>query len=128
MYLLPDLLPISSERRGAQALEDWTWQKQLRYYMKGGSAAICMSSARFGYSYEYQGNAPKLVHTPLTDKCYLTLTQVCERSRPRVRYDYMNLHAPPKMRLSGRVCSLPGFMYSTAPSERGNMFCALSEE
>ncbi|ROT63098.1 hypothetical protein C7M84_019029 [Penaeus vannamei] len=58
------------------SLSDWPWQKQLRFYVgDGGSAFMRMVDAQFDYTYEYQGNAPKLVHTPLTDKCYLTLTQ-----------------------------------------------------
>ena len=48
-----------------------------RFYMGSeGTAKIRMVDAEFDYTYEYQGNAAKLVHTPLTDKCYLTLTQV----------------------------------------------------
>lgn len=55
---------------------DWLWRKQLRYYLDStGSCVLRMVDAEFKYSYEYQGNAPKLVHTPLTDRCYLTLTQ-----------------------------------------------------
>ena len=58
------------------AASDWKWQKQLRYYMaRSGTGVMRMVDAEFNYTYEYQGNAPKLVHTPLTDKCYLTLTQ-----------------------------------------------------
>jgi dynein heavy chain 2 len=57
-------------------LSDWFWYKQLRFEFNTnqGIAQIVMCRARFDYTYEYQGNAAKLVHTPLTDKCYLTLT------------------------------------------------------
>ena len=59
-----------------RSLDDWKWKKQLRFYMGSNNIAqISMVDADFEYTYEYQGNAPKLVHTPLTDKCYLTLTQ-----------------------------------------------------
>ncbi|KAG5494148.1 hypothetical protein JKF63_01983 [Porcisia hertigi] len=54
----------------------WLWKKQLRFYLdKTEHCVLRMVDAEFRYSYEYQGNAPKLVHTPLTDRCYLTLTQ-----------------------------------------------------
>ncbi|KAJ3274972.1 Cytoplasmic dynein 2 heavy chain 1, partial [Blyttiomyces sp. JEL0837] len=59
-------------------LSDWAWQRQLRFYRSeesGRAVKIWMNNASFDYTFEYQGNPPKLVHTPLTDKCYLTLTQ-----------------------------------------------------
>ena len=64
------------------SVDEWFWQKQLRFYMCDGRCVIRMVDAEFNYTYEYQGNAAKLVHTPLTDKCYLTLTQgtVCSNS------------------------------------------------
>jgi dynein heavy chain 2 len=55
---------------------EWCWFKQLRYYLKPGDKNSCrvrMLECEQLYSFEYQGNAAKLVHTPLTDKCYLTL-------------------------------------------------------
>ncbi|KAM8977653.1 cytoplasmic dynein 2 heavy chain 1 [Pelodytes ibericus] len=59
-----------------RSTEDWVWRKQLRFYMKPDKKCyVQMVDAEMQYTYEYQGNAPKLVYTPLTDKCYLTLTQ-----------------------------------------------------
>ncbi|XP_059035365.1 cytoplasmic dynein 2 heavy chain 1 isoform X5 [Mustela lutreola] len=56
--------------------EDWAWKKQVRFYLKSDHTCYMqMVDSELQYTYEYQGNAPKLVYTPLTDKCYLTLTQ-----------------------------------------------------
>ncbi|KAF4663535.1 Cytoplasmic dynein 2 heavy chain 1 [Perkinsus olseni] len=54
--------------------EDWGWYKQLRFHSTHvGDVHVKMLACRQEYSFEYQGNSPKLVHTPLTDKCYMTL-------------------------------------------------------
>ncbi len=56
-------------------LSDWSWQSQLRFYIKEKSCDVMIGDALIDYSFEYQGNEESLVCTNLTDKCYLNLTQ-----------------------------------------------------
>ncbi|CAN0263791.1 unnamed protein product, partial [Ectocarpus sp. 12 AP-2014] len=58
------------------SLQNFTWQQQLRYYwdMDLDDCLIRHSDARVRYGYEYMGATSRLVITPLTDRCWLTLT------------------------------------------------------
>lgn len=56
-------------------VEDFVWQQQLRYYMGEGSVVqICQLNSKLNYGYEYLGATTRLVITPLTDRCWMTIT------------------------------------------------------
>ena len=60
---------------------DFRWLYHLRYTYNPKAEKISeklwvsLSNAKFSYGFEYLGIGERLVQTPLTDKCYLTLTQ-----------------------------------------------------
>lgn len=57
--------------------KEFAWESQLRFYWKKDINDVlisqCTGSFRFGY--EYISLSGRLVITPLTDRCYMTLTQ-----------------------------------------------------
>jgi len=72
---------ISSGTRNAT---DFSWLYHMRFYLNDSiedpllRLQVRMADAVFPYGYEYLGIPDRLVQTPLTDRCYLTLTQALD--------------------------------------------------
>ncbi|TMW64824.1 hypothetical protein Poli38472_008991 [Pythium oligandrum] len=64
--------------------EDFRWLYHMRYYFYPSETdplkklCIKVSNASFSYGFEYLGVGERLVQTPLTERCYLTLTQALD--------------------------------------------------
>lgn len=60
------------------------WLCEMRFYFDPRQTEVLqqltihMANAKFFYGFEYLGVQDRLVQTPLTDRCYLTMTQALE--------------------------------------------------
>jgi dynein heavy chain len=57
--------------------KEFAWESQLRYYWssKDDDMVIKQCTGSFAFGYEFEGLNGRLVITPLTDRCYMTITQ-----------------------------------------------------
>lgn len=66
------------------SVDDFRWLYHMRYYFHTAETdplkklSIRVSNASFSYGFEYLGVGERLVSTPLTERCYLTLTQALD--------------------------------------------------
>ena len=71
-----DIILLLKEQ-GVRQADEFQWQSQLKNYWDDEKKDFNfkIADAVLAYGYEYLGNGPRLVVTPLTDRIYVTATQ-----------------------------------------------------
>jgi dynein heavy chain 1 len=68
-----------------QSVNAFDWLYHMRFYLDKATTdplhrvKVHMADVQLYYGFEYLGTSDRLVQTPLTDKCYLTLTQALSK-------------------------------------------------
>lgn len=70
-------------QKGVASLNDFAWQQQLRFYYDDSadwksSVQIHQINSHQKYGYEYYGPTSRIVVTPLTERCWITITSALQ--------------------------------------------------
>jgi dynein heavy chain 1 len=72
------------KKKTVSSSKDFEWLMQMRFYYDAKEKdplkylSVKMANAQFYYGFEYLGLTDKLVQTPLTTRCWLTMTQALD--------------------------------------------------